>query len=321
MMRDAILNFPQQFALRPKIEGGRLPHGKRFVVLGMGGSHLAADLLKVWKPDLPLTVHQDYGLPALPAGDWRQTLVIASSYSGNTEEVLDGFREARRRGLALAAIAVGGKLLRIARAERVPFVQLPDTGIQPRSALGFSLLALLKLLGEHKGLAEASLLARRLKSSNPEPRGQALAKRFRGSVPVIYSSTRNFPIAYNWKIKLNETGKVPAFANALPELNHNEMTGFDVKTATRSLARRFHWVFLTDADDDPRVQKRFAVLAALFRKRDLPVEVVRLTGRSTLEKIFRSLLTADWFALYSAEGYGVESEQVPMVEEFKRRIG
>jgi len=147
-----------------------------------------------------------------------------------------------------------------------------------------------------------------------------LAKKFEGYVPIIYSSRRNLAVTYNWKIKFNETGKIPAFYNIVPELNHNEMTGFDVINSTRSLSKKFKFLFLSDSDDNERIVTRMEVLQKLYEDRKLPVEVVKMNGGSRLEKIFSSLILADWTAFYTSELYGTEATEVPMVEEFKKII-
>ncbi|MBI3442353.1 MAG: bifunctional phosphoglucose/phosphomannose isomerase [Candidatus Sungbacteria bacterium] len=320
-MYEAIKNFAKQFAFEPVVENAeKLPHAEEFIVAGMGGSNLASGLLKIWKPELSVISHRDYGLPHVSEYALEKTLVIASSYSGNTEETLDGFEEALKRGMPVAAIAAGGKLLEMAKQHGVPFVQLPDTGIQPRSALGFSIKAMLKLMGEEQALAQIIGLATLLNPLAYEEAGKELVNRLAGRVPVIYASSRNFPIAYNWKIKFNETGKIPAFCSALPEANHNEMTGFNIAEATRPLSQKFYIILLKDADDDPRVIARMDILAKLYQDRGLPVVEVPLQGANVFYKIFSSLVLADWTAYYIARHYDVDPEHVPMVEELKRLI-
>jgi len=318
-MEQAIRDFPKQFSFDPVVENATaLAPREKFVVAGMGGSCLAPDLLRAWRPELDIIAHRDYGLPA---GDLRDRLIIASSYSGNTEETLDAFRAASDRGLPVAAVGVGGKILDRAAADGAPFIRLPDTGIQPRSALGYSIVALMALVGDDAGMAELRLLRSSLDGRECEARGAALADRLRGKVPIVCASDRNRGIAYNWKIKLNETGKIPAFMNVFPELNHNEMTGFDRIPTTAPLSDHFHCMFLTDSGDDPRVQHRMAATRDLYAQRGLAVDVVPMSaGASAWHRIFTSLLTADWTALRLAEAYGAEPEQVPMVEEFKRLV-
>jgi len=245
--------------------------------------------------------------------------MVLSSYSGNTEEVLDAYDEAGKRGYDRAVISIGGKLLERAKEDGVPYVEMPDTGIQPRLALGFSFKGLLKLMGRDDAVQEIGGLADTLKPDEYEAEGKKLADMLRDHVPVIYASETNGPIAYNWKIKLNETGKIPAFYNVLPELNHNEMNGFDVQETTKKLSENVYFIFLKDESDDPRIVKRMEILEKLYRDRGLPVRVIELTG-SVFHKLFFSLVIADWTAYYTAENYGLEAEQVPMVEEFKRLI-
>ena len=147
----AIKDFPKQIEFEPVVENTEKlkPFGfaqgksRKFAVCGMGGSHLAADLIKIARPDLDIIIHSSYGLPEI--GDLDERLIIVNSYSGNTEEALDSFGEALEKKLNLAAISIGGKLLEQAQNKGIAFVKIPDTGIQPRMALGFFVLALLKL--------------------------------------------------------------------------------------------------------------------------------------------------------------------------------
>lgn len=321
MMEKAIRDFPKQFEFKPVIDRAEeLKQMPAVIVSGMGGSHLAADILKSVHADECLIVHSDYGLPPMREEDLQKCLFIASSYSGNTEEILDGLEEAKKEGMATAAISVGGSLEKMAREYNLPFVKLPDTGIQPRSALGFSLLALMKIMGLEQELQEIRQLSDILHADELEPQGKQLTEELHGRIPVVYASRRNEAVAYNWKIKCNETGKIPAFYNVFPELNHNEMTGFDTVEKTQDLSRQFHFIFLRDTEDDPRIQKRMSVCTELYKKRGLQVTNVPLEGNTRWERIFNSLLVADWFSFHTGMSYGVETEQVPMVGEFKKAV-
>jgi glucose/mannose-6-phosphate isomerase len=233
MIQDDIKNFNKQFAYEPLVEhAAKLKKAKQFIVCGMGGSHLAADILKSWHPELDITVWPNYGLPPLHEKELKERLMIVSSDSGNTEEPIDSFMAARAKKVPLAVVAAGGKLLRLAEKYAVPHVAMPDMHMQPRLAIGLSLRSMLALMGEKALLAETDELASHLHPFREELRGRDLAKRLHGSVPVVYASLRNAAVAMNWKIKLNETGKVPSFWNTVPEMNHNEMTGFDAKAKT-----------------------------------------------------------------------------------------
>lgn len=319
-MEQAILDFNTQFGYVPKVVGPALPRKERYVVAGMGGSHLAADVLKEANPFSDITVWSDYGLPPIPKERLHDYLFVASSYSGNTEETLDFARVAFEGKHTLVCIAVGGKLIDFAQKNDIPYLQLPDTKIQPRSALGFSILAMTKAMGFEGELDELARLADKLKPEHLRNEGKALADTLKGSIPVIYASAANRPVAYNWKIKMNETVKIPAFYNVFPELNHNEMTGFDVIRATRPLSDTIHFIFLADAEDHPQVRRRFEITEKLYQDRGLSVTTLWLLGQGRFEKIFRSLLLADWTAFHLSQMYGTEAEAVPMVEEFKKLV-
>ena len=320
MIEEAIKNFPKQFAFEPEVKNAdKVRSFESIVIGGMGGSGLVAGILRALKPELDVAVHHDYGLPAY-LGDVDKRLFIAISYSGNTEEILSFFEEAAKKGLNIAVIAIGGKLLQLAQERGIPFVQLPGTGIQPRMSTGFMLRAVLKLIGEDSLYKDSAKLTESLRPEELEARGKELAGKIFGCIPVIYSSRRNLALAYTWKIKFNETGKTPAFYNTFPELNHNEMTGFDVKDSTRALSEKIHFIFLRDSNDHPKIRKRMEVLEKLCRDRGLPVLTLELDGRARSHKIFSSLILADWTAYHLALKYNVEPEEVPMVEEFKKLI-
>jgi glucose/mannose-6-phosphate isomerase len=321
MIPEDIKNYGKQFDFEPVVENAaKLKKFSKFVVIGMGGSHLAADIIKAWHPELDIIIWSSYGLPPIHEKDLKDRLIILSSYSGSTEETIDAWTAAKAKKLSYVVVAAKGKLVSLAEKAKIPYVRLPDYHLQPRMATGLSLKAMLALMGEKNLLAEAKMLSTQLHPTREELRGRDLARRIHGSVPIVYASLRNGAIAYNWKIKFNETGKIPAFYNVVPELNHNEMTGFDVKTKTVPLSRNFHFIFLKDADDDRRLIKRMNVMEKLYRDRGFKTEIILLQGKNEINKIFNALNLADWTAYYTAKMYGVEPEQVPMVEEFKKLI-
>ncbi len=321
MMYESLKNLYKQFEWVPVVENSKgLKKAETYIVAGMGGSNLASGLLKLLHPDLNIYFHRNYGLPHLPKKQWKQSLLIASSHSGNTEETVDAFQKAMREKIPVAVIASGGKLLDLARKNKRPYIQLPHDNIQPRTAVGHSLLAFLKILGDNSGLRNAAGLYQQLKSTEYERAGKTLARKLKGNVPIIYSSEKNGILSYNWKIRLNETGKIPAFSGVFPELNHNEMTGFDIKQLSPALSQKFIFIFLKDANDNPRILKRMNVTERLYRERGLPVEVVIINGKTPLHKMFSCILIADWTAYHLAKEYGVDPGPVPLVEEFKKLI-
>lgn len=321
MIPDVINDFPSQFAYEPDIQNSEhLPKSHAYIVAGMGGSALAAELMRSRDTQREILIHRGYGLPRVSESVLKRSVLIAISYSGNTEETLDAFTKAYAQGMSVAVIASGGKLIELAQEHNIPFIQIPNTGIQPRHANGFILKALMKLMDDDAGFADAGALTALLDPARYEQEGKALAKKLNGKVPVIYASSENGAVAYNWKIKFNEGAKIPAFCNVFSELSHNEMTGFDVIDATKSLSERFHFIFLTDENDHPRIAKRMKLTKRLYEERGLLVETVKIEGESMWHGIFASLVLADWTAYYCATQYGTEPEQVPMVEEFKKMM-
>lgn len=323
-MYESIKRFPKQFLWEPEIKNPApfLRDRVNFVIAGMGGSALGGELLKAVFANLDIKIHRDYGLPAASP----LSLVIASSFSGNTEETVDAFLEARRRGLPVAAVSSGGKLLALAEKEKIPYVALPNENIQPRAALGYSIRAILKLMGNEDALKDSAELSKSLNAELAEEEGKKLAEGIKGKIPIIYSSARNFPIAYNWKIKFNETGKISAFANRLPELNHNEMTGFSLSRSNLDIEvqplniKIFSFLFLEDPSDAPRIIKRMQITKQLLESRGFPISNIQFPTSNIWHKIFQNLLVADFTAYYLAEHYGHDPNFVPMVEEFKKLI-
>jgi len=320
-MKESILNFAKQFSYKPEIiNKDKISNEyENFILGGMGGSHLAAGILRAHNPGLNLYIHRDYGIPEYDDSFNKKSLFIASSYSGNTEEVLDFADEAYTKGYEVLVISTGGKLIDFAKENNLAYIQIPDTGIQPRLALGYSTIALASVVS--KGLVlELQSLENKIIPEKIEKDGMELAEILQGKTPIIFTSTKNRSIAYNWKIKMNETGKVPSFYNVFPELNHNEMQGYDFIEQNKKLSENFHFIFIASSDEHPRIMKRMEVLESQLQDKGFSVNNLFLSGESRFEKIFNSLLLADWTALGLSEKYNTEPEQVPLIEDFKKRI-
>lgn len=320
-MYEAIKFFYKQFSYEPKIVNrDNFVQKSKFVIAGMGGSAHAALILKTWKPELDIIIHRNYSLPKLPMKELKNRLIILSSYSGNTEEPIDAFKKAKENNLNMAVVAASGKLLLLAKENNIPYIELPDKNIQPRAALGLSTMAFLKFMGEEDGLNEIRELTISLNKTIYEEKGKALAEKIKNHIPVIYASDHNYSLVYIWKIKLNETGKIPAFCNIFPELNHTEMISFNIKDSIRELCNKFSFIILKDKEDSPKILKRMKVTEKLYKNRGLDVETLELEEGDAWHKIFSCLLLADWTSYYTALGYGLEPNEVLMVEKFKKLI-
>ena len=234
--KQAIEQFPQQLLYEPEmVNKEQLRPYERFIVIGMGGSLHAHDLLKIWNPVLPSIGHRDYGLPLLEEHELKERLIILSSYSGNTEETLAALAEAEAKGAKIVVIAGGGKLQEIAESKNHPFMLIPKVE-QPRYVVLYNLKALVVAL-EAAGLvnqAQASAAIHQagdfLKQKvtawtatmptkdNP---AKKLAEELAGKSIVIYAGPLLAPVAYKWKINFNENAKNVAWWNQYPEFNHN----------------------------------------------------------------------------------------------------
>ncbi len=316
-MKEDIRLFAEQFNFLPEIKNKeKWGSYKKYILFGMGGSHIQGDVLKSIFPEIYLYFHQGYGLPNENIDDAG---LVMASYSGNTEEVLDSLKDALERNLSVLIISKGGKIIEIAKEKNLPYIELPQNNVQPRIAMGYSYLALLCGLGIKEDFSSLKVeLTER--GSSLEEEGKTLSKLLENRIPIIYSTQRNYATALFWKINFNEAPKIPSFCNFIPELNHNEMTGFDALESNSPLSEKMTIILLRDLDDDQRNQKRMSVLKEVLEKRNISVTEVNITGKTRAAKIFSTVILSAWTAYYLSGYYGVDPSQVPMVEEFKKMI-
>ncbi|MET0779430.1 MAG: bifunctional phosphoglucose/phosphomannose isomerase [Candidatus Saccharimonadales bacterium] len=298
------------------------------VYAGMGGSALAALLFKTW-PGLgePFEVSREYDIPTYVDAD---TLFIAASYSGNTEETLSSLAKAEAKGAQIAIIAGGGKLQQIAEEKQYPFVLLPHAA-QPRYAALYNFQALLAIL-EKAGLLQADVLRPQLvqaaafidesvqkwqptvpASQNP---AKQLAQELLGKSVVIYGGLEMAPAAYKWKISVNENAKQVAWWGQLPEFNHNEFLGWSGQPTDKPYAV----VDLRSSLEHPRVQKRFAVSARLLSGMRPEPHVVDAQGETLLEQLLWTFAFGDFVTIYQAFLNGLNPAPVILVEKFKQAL-
>ncbi|MDO8530036.1 MAG: bifunctional phosphoglucose/phosphomannose isomerase [bacterium] len=323
-MKQVIKDFPLQLEAGLELAKDLNLKGKfkNVVVCGLGGSALPADITVALEPKLALSVHRDYDLPTSAT---KESLIICISYSGNTEETLSAFAEALKQGFSIIGIASGGKIEALCQANGLPFIKIPG-GIQPRSALGYmlsTLIAILEKVDLIKNLSDKiSNAVQILQEACPalEKEGQQLAKKLIGKIPVIYAAhaDESAAIARIWKIKFNENSKIPAFYNYLPELNHNEMVGY--MQAQKVGGQHISVIILKDNSCNERIQKRINLTDSLIKKSGIECQIIELRGNILLDKIFLSLLLADWTSYYLALEYGVDPTPVEIVEEFKKLL-
>jgi glucose/mannose-6-phosphate isomerase len=301
---------------------------RNIVVAAMGGSALAAEFVKAWLRDrlkTPFEIVRDYALPATVDKD---TLVIASSYSGNTEETLAAMEQAAERGCQIVAMAAGGTLRARAAERGYPVVLLPG-GYQPRMTVLYGARALATvlerlelsagLIGELERAADwvgARLGDWVLDSPTGRNRAKQIAQELHRFAVVVYGGPTLAMPAMKWKIDLNENSKNVAFWNQVPELNHNEFIGwlYPKDKALKVVELHSHL-------DHPRIAKRFAVSNELLAGQMPAPIIVRAEGETKLEQMLWGLLLGDFVSAYLAFLNGIDPTPVPLVEALKQKLG
>ncbi len=315
MIEEQILDFKKQLDFAPEIiNANNFIKKNKYILHGMGGSALVGDILRGVFHNINLIIHRTYGLPDFMPWQAEERLHIFSSYSGNTEEVLDGFMIAKDSKLNLFVITSGGELLEKAKEFGIPHIILPS-GIQPRMALGYFLKAMSVIVSEDLNY-EITETIKNLDPLKFKEAGEKIAELSAGKPFLIYTSNRNSAVGYIWKIKLNENAKHPAFSNCIPEANHNEIEYLEDEKARSA----FFPVFIMDSEGNSRVAKRMKVLMEINDSFKIPQTAFELFGNSRLEKILGGIILADFVSIKLSKDKGVDPEKVVVLEEFKQKI-
>ncbi|MBC7528387.1 MAG: bifunctional phosphoglucose/phosphomannose isomerase [Chthonomonadaceae bacterium] len=311
------------------------PEIRNVVVTGMGGSAIGGEFARALVEEygsVPLIVNRDYTLP-----HWvdAHTLVITMSYSGGTEETLAAFAEAKSKGAQIAVITSGGKILEMAKADGLPHAIVPG-GQPPRSALGFMFFPLFRFLAA-KGLlgqehdfsldVEEALDLLDMKATAYSPSiptahnpAKQLALDLYGKIPVIYGSQGyRGVVATRWKGQFNENGKLAAFANVLPEQNHNEILSW---TNAEKQSANFSIIFLRDPDETarlPRIAKRVQVTKEIIGDA-YPIYEAVAEGDSMLERMMSLVTLADYVTIYLALLDGTDPTTIAGIDRLKEEL-
>ncbi len=297
------------------------------VIAGMGGSALAADIVKVWPGlSVPYQVVREYTIPAFVD---EKSLFIASSYSGNTEETLAALAAAETTGAQIIIITAGGRLAKIAEEKNYPVFIIP-AGLQPRMAIFYNLTALVTIFTQ-AGLvpaakaaeltASAAWLSEQQASWQPEvPTANNYAKQIAqelvGKSIVVYGGPLTFPAAYKWKINYNENSKTVAWCGRLPEFNHNEFLGW----SSHPIKKPYAVIDLRSHLENSRVQKRFELSAQLLSgMRPAPI-VIQAQGESVLQTLLWLITLGDFTSLYLALLNGVDPAPVELITKLKAAL-
>jgi glucose/mannose-6-phosphate isomerase len=300
------------------------------VVTGLGGSAIGGDILRTYamqKAAIPIIVNRDYTMPAFVG---KNTLVLAASYSGNTEETLSAYEQSREKGARIIVVSSGGKLSEMAQRDDFAVIPVPG-GLSPRAATGylFAPLALaLEQLGILEGvqaeLKETAIVLEELRA-DIEPgvefatnASKRIASEMKGRIPLIWGSSAHTDIAaLRWKAQINENAKSMAFYNAFPELNHNEIVGF--KEPAEMLSNLLV-VMLRDPGDHPRVKQRIAITKEIIQDKVYNVLEIEPCGESFLSSFYSLVYVGDYVSYYLALEYGINPTPVETIDYLKAEL-
>ncbi|NOZ76017.1 MAG: bifunctional phosphoglucose/phosphomannose isomerase [FCB group bacterium] len=334
-MKQSIYEFPDHMGIAMEI--GKKIRLKRnyssvrnIVVTGMGGSAIGGDVttaLMFHGLKVPFRVNRHYNLPS-----WvdESTLVICSSYSGNTEETLSAFKDAVNRGAMVMGITTGGMLEKMLRKYGFEYITIPS-GLQPRAALAFSFIPMI-YLGIQAGFIEGSDPTDELNKARsllesvrdqyskelPENPTYKLARAIYGTLPVIYGESETTGIAaVRWKGQLAENSKMLAYCNDLPELNHNEIVGWENNP---DLLKSISVIWLLDPKSHTRVIYRQRISENIINSRVAGQYMIEVTGSNTFSRFLHLIHYGDWVSYWCAIAHGTDPTPVHKIDRLKKEL-
>lgn len=294
---------------------------RNVVIAGMGGSGIGGSIVASLTQDelkVPLVVSKTYDLPVFVN---EHTLYIASSFSGNTEETLESLQKALNAGAQCVAITSGGKIGSIAKENEMETIYIPGESGSPRANIGYSIVQLLFML-HYKGLIGASFV-NQLESSislldqekeNILKKAEKLGNGIKGYLPVFYADTRIHPVAVRIQQQLNENGKHLAHTNSFPEMNHNELVGWEHPEQVLDDSKVY---FLKTDYDHPRVRERFQISRDIFSRRAANIIDIEAKGQSLLEQCFYLIHLTDWISYFLAMANDADPFTIEAIDHLK----
>jgi glucose/mannose-6-phosphate isomerase len=287
---------------------------------GLGGSGIGGSIVQNFVGDqmrVPFIVNKDYSLPAFVGKD---SLVIISSYSGNTEETLEAMQQAIKAKATVVCVTSGGKVSELSKKKNLDCILLP-AGMPPRSCLGYSLTQVLFILahfGFIKNDFEKQLKAtiKLLKDDEKDiqKRGKALAKKLNGKLPVIYAASAFEGVAVRFRQQINENSKMLCWHHVVPEMNHNELVGWRTKDSNKAV------VLLRNETDYERTQLRMEINKTIIKKYTPNIVEIWSKGKSYLERAFYTVHLTDWATVFLAEMNGMDDTEVKVIDFLKGEL-
>ncbi|HTA27285.1 MAG TPA: bifunctional phosphoglucose/phosphomannose isomerase [Bacteroidia bacterium] len=324
MMKDLIQRFPAQLkeavkiANNAKLSALKAPINK-VVICGLGGSGIGGTIAKEILFDeatAPIEVLKSYTLPSYID---EHTLVICSSYSGNTEETLECYHLAQKQKAKIVCITSGGTILELAKKDGNDAIVVPG-GSPPRSCLGYSLTQLLHILSHYKiapqkavAIAEAAEILEKTQESIMQEAHQ-IADRLLGKMPVIYCTALHEGIAIRLRQQFNENAKVLCWHHVVPEMNHNELVGWSHPYSEIAV------ILFTDKDENPRNKLRLDFCRKVFGKYAAEIIEIPSKGENTIEKKLYWIHLGDWVSMFLSEKRNVDAMDIKVIDSLKSEL-
>jgi len=323
-MKELVQNFTRQLRESLNIadkaivsQGNNIQH---IVITGLGGSGIGGTIVAELIADsckVPVVACNDYFLPAFVN---QHSLVIVSSYSGNTEETLSAMQQAIAAGAQLACVTSGGKVLELAKAAQMDFIEIPG-GFPPRSCIGYSLVQLVKILVV-KGFASPELLKQTeeaiglLDSESESIKAEALsvAKQLHNKLPVLYSLGTCEGAVVRFRQQINENGKMLCWHHRFPEMNHNELVGWAETNSNLAV------VTMRSSFDYERTVRRYEFCKPIFAKRCSAVIDIFAKGNSKMVQVLYHIHIGDWISCYLADLKGIDPVEVKVIDSLKAEL-
>lgn len=334
-MLSILADFPNQCRIAKEI-------GARFKVIrkvnkpelilwcGMGGSAIGGDLVASCIKDglkVPMIINRHYNIPPFVN---KNTLVVISSYSGNTEETISCYKQARAKGADILVITSGGKLEESAIKDGYMLILIPQN-LPPRCALGYSSIPVIIAFSKMrlidlkiKEIDEAIDVLQKLKAQlNPDAGdkiniAKKLAKALRGKFPLIYGSVDHFePAAYRWRTQIAENAKALSSHHLFAEMNHNEVEAFEPFS---KISKNIIVIMLKDTMDHPRIKKRMKITRDIMAKKGIKIAEVNSIGRGVLARILSVIYIGDWASFYLAILNKIDPTPVDRISYLKKRL-
>jgi glucose/mannose-6-phosphate isomerase len=303
---------------------------KNIVILGMGGSAIGGDLLSDYLADelsIPIVVIRGYNIPKFVD---ENSLVFAVSYSGNTEETFSALKKCLEEKARVIALTSGGKFMHFSQKNNFPVIKVP-AGIQPRAAISYLFFPVLKAI-ERLGLIEQReseieetfniLQELSQEYSAKSPSENNLAKKVALSLyqhlPLVYGSEGLLEsVAMRWKTQINENSKWPCFWNVFPELDHNEIVGYEIEN---SMNRQVKIVYLQDKEGSLRVEQRREITRKIIENKVAEFIVCPTKGKGKMARMFSLIYLGDLASYYLAILNKVDPSPVACIEDLKKEL-